>query len=249
MRHPFGLMLVLAVALSPLPILAQRHGGGGRVGGGGFSRGGGGGVHIGGGGGGGGRVGGGGSRGYSYGFGSGRASYGYRRGGAAVGFGYGPSWYRYPGARNPYIVRSYRPYAYYPYFYSSFGVSPYYYNDWNYTDPSAGSYYPAPTYSSVYVPPAPTYAEPVPPPVGYRAESGGRDEFGQRREPSGEPVTYLIAFRGNTVESCVAYWVEGRTLHYVTRDHAMREAPLETLDREYSEKINRERHVAFRLPN
>ncbi len=82
-----------------------------------------------------------------------------------------------------------------------------------------------------------------------RPAEGGRDQFGQRRESNGEPVSYLIAFRNGNVESCVAYWVEGRTLHYVTRDHAMKETSLETVDRDYSERLNRERQVSFRLPN
>jgi hypothetical protein len=247
MRLPAGLIVALFV-LTPaaIPILAQHRGGGG-----GFSRGGGGGGFSRGGGsfsrGGGVRFSVGGSRGYGYGFGS--TGYGYGRGYGGGGFGYGASWYRYPGGRYPYLVRSYRPYGYYPYFYSSFGLSPYYYNDW-YMAPAVSSYYPAPSsYSSVYVP-SPNYVErAAPPPVDYRTNAGGRDEFGQRRQSSGEPVTYLLAFSGNTVESCVAYWVEGRTLHYVTRDHAMREVPVDTLDREYSVKLNRERQVEFRLPN
>ena len=54
---------------------------------------------------------------------------------------------------------------------------------------------------------------------------------------------------GGNVESCVAYRVEGRTLHYGTRDHAMRQAPSESVDRDYSQQLNRERQVTFRLPN
>jgi len=210
--------------------------GGGR----GFSRGGG--IRIGGGGGY--RIGGiGGSRGYSY-YGN-FSSYGRRY----RSFGYGPSWYRYPAGRFPYLARSYRSYGYYPYFYTSFALSPYYYNDWYwtpnvysyYTYPASTSYY---TYTNsapaTYVAPRPAYVPPA---------AGGRDQFGQRQESvSGEPVTYLIATRGGSVESCVAYWVEGRTLHYVTRDHAMHETPLESVDREYSEQLNRERQVTFRLP-
>ncbi len=243
MRHPLGLMLALAVCLMAAPVLAQRRGGGGGggfsrgggggrggIGGGGFNRGGGGGFHFG--------VGGGGYRtigrgGYGYG---GRSwSYGYRRN-TGIGFGYGPSWYRY------------RSLSYYPYFYSSIGFSPYYYNDYYYAAPSVAAYYPS-SYATTYVAPVREYVEAAPAPAYVRPASGGRDQFGQRREPNGDPVTYLIAFRNGTVESCVAYWVEGRTLHYVTRDHAMKETSLENVDRDYSDQLNRERQVAFRLPN
>lgn len=201
--------------------------GGGSYGGGGYYRGG---VRIG--------VGGG-----WKGYGSWGGSYGVRRS-YGIGFGYGPSWYRYSGPRYPYLTRYYSPYTYYPYFYSSFGLSPYYYYDW-YMAPSYSAYYPS-TYVSNYTQPPPvTYVTPAPSYGG----STGRDQYGQRREPSGEPVTYLIAFADGRVESCAAYWVEGRTLHYVTRDHAMKEAPLETVDRRHSEKLNSDRQITFRLPN
>ena len=235
MRHPLGLTLALAVCLTAAPVLAQRRGGGG----GGFSRGGGGG-RGGIGGGGFNRGGGGGYRtigrgGFGYGYGGRSSSYGYRRN-IGIGFGYGPSWYPY------------RSLSYYPYFYSSIGLSPYYYNDYYYTAPSVAAYYPS-SYATTYVAPVREYVEAPPAPAFVRPAAGGRDQFGQRREPNGDPVTYLIAFRNGTVESCVAYWVESRTLHYVTRDHAMKESLLENLDRDYSATLNRERQVAFRLPN
>ena len=252
MRHPLGLMLALALCLTAGPVFAQHRGGGGRGGsgggggfsrggGGGFSRGGGGGVHFGGGGGY--RTG---VRG-NFGYGNSSSYFGFRRN-TGVGFGYGPSWYRYPAHRYPYLVRSYGYSSYYPYFYSSIGLSPYYYNDYSYAAPSVTtSYYPS-SYATTYVAPAREYVETAPP-AYVRPAEGGRDQFGQRRESNGDPVTYLIAFRNGSVESCVAYWVEGRTLHYVNRDHAMKETSLETVDRDYSEKLNRERQVAFRLPN
>ena len=248
MNFPDRLAITLALCLTvAFPVVAQHRGGGG-----GFSRGGG--VRMGGGGGGGHYRGGGGSvgvsRGYSYGGGSRvSSSYGYRGGSFGAGFGYGPSWYRYPSFRSHYVSRYYRPYnSYYPYDYSSFGLSPYYYSNW-YLGSAAASYYsPAPAYTS-----APAYvANYESTYVGTPTYSGegGRDEFGQQRSrPSGEPATYLIAFTNGNVEPCVAYWVEGRTLHYVTRDHAMREVPLESVDRNYSDRLNRERQVAFRLPN
>ena len=257
MRHPMGFALVLALSLASLPALAQRGGGRGGGGGGGFSRGGGGGFSHGGGGGysrgsvgGGYRVGGSvGVRSYG-GYGYGGHSYGGYRGNyrVGVGYGHGSSWYRYPG--RSYYYRSYSPYSYYPYFYASFGLSPYYYS--SYFAPSYGAYYPYSYYGyapqSTYVQPAPSYSY-APPPQTYVAPQGGRDEYGQRRDPSGEPTTYLLAFRNNNVETCVTYWVEGATLHYVTRDHVMREAPLESVDREQSQQLNRERQVNFRLPN
>jgi hypothetical protein len=46
----------------------------------------------------------------------------------------------------------------------------------------------------------------------------------------------------------VAYWVDGATLHYVSMDHEQKQAPLSSVDRDLSERFNRERNVTFRLP-
>jgi hypothetical protein len=45
----------------------------------------------------------------------------------------------------------------------------------------------------------------------------------------------------------VAYWVEGATLHYVTMDHQNKTVELASVDRELSERLNRERRVTFSL--
>ncbi len=47
--------------------------------------------------------------------------------------------------------------------------------------------------------------------------------------------------------AAVAYWVEGGTLNYVTREHEQRQAPLGSIDRAFSEQLNRDRHVDFQL--
>jgi hypothetical protein len=42
--------------------------------------------------------------------------------------------------------------------------------------------------------------------------------------------------------------MEGETLHYVTLQHAHKQAPLDSIDRALSTKLNRQRRVDFRLP-
>jgi hypothetical protein len=59
---------------------------------------------------------------------------------------------------------------------------------------------------------------------------------------------YLIAFTDETVQTAVAYSVEGDTLRWTTRDHLDREAPVSAVDRRFSEQLNRDRGVDFRLP-
>jgi hypothetical protein len=64
---------------------------------------------------------------------------------------------------------------------------------------------------------------------------------------SGSPI-YLIAFNDQVIRPTVAYWADGRTLHYVTLDHQEMQVRLDTVDRMLSLELNRQRHVAFQLP-
>lgn len=65
--------------------------------------------------------------------------------------------------------------------------------------------------------------------------------------PSG-PVTYLIAFKDNSVRRAVAYWVSDNILYYVAPDHQQKTAPLNTVDTALSERLNAEQNVSFHLP-
>jgi hypothetical protein len=62
------------------------------------------------------------------------------------------------------------------------------------------------------------------------------------------PTLYLIAFQDDSIRAALAYWTEGSTLRYVTPDHQQKQAPLASVDRALTEKLNGERHVLFRLP-
>jgi hypothetical protein len=63
-----------------------------------------------------------------------------------------------------------------------------------------------------------------------------------------ESPTYLIAFKDHTIYAAIAYWVEGETLHYVTNQNTHNQVSLDLVDRELSDRLNRERQVDFRLP-
>jgi outer membrane protein OmpA-like peptidoglycan-associated protein len=60
--------------------------------------------------------------------------------------------------------------------------------------------------------------------------------------------TYMIAFRDSAVRIADTYWVSGNMLHFITPDRQMTTAPLASVDRSVSERLNRERNVAFFLP-
>ncbi len=59
---------------------------------------------------------------------------------------------------------------------------------------------------------------------------------------------YLIAFKDHSIYSAFAYWVEGDTLHYVTPQRVHNQASLSLLDRDLTEKLNRDRSMQVKLP-
>ena len=65
---------------------------------------------------------------------------------------------------------------------------------------------------------------------------------------SDEPIIYLIAMKDRTIYATVAYWVDGDTLNYVTREGVPNRASLDLVDRDFSKQLNEERHVDFKLP-
>jgi hypothetical protein len=241
--------LVLRIALCCILAagvgVAQRHGGGGSIGGG--SRGGGGSI---GGGfrGGGGSIGGGFRGGGSIGggFRGGGSIGGAFRGGGFRGGGYGG----YGGYYGSY---------YSPYFYSGYGLG-YGYSPWysdygynSYPDYSYPVYQSSPNVTVVYAPPAPA---PAPSTVYVERPNPATREYDQYGQQTNRPTSsadsaapvYLIAFRDHSIRAAAAYWAEGGTLHYVTLEHEQKQAPLNTVDRDLSGQLNRERRIAFSLP-
>jgi hypothetical protein len=213
---------------------------GGGTGGGVFRGGGTGGGVFRGGGTGGGVFRGGGGIGHSGGFRGGYGGYGGYYGGYG---GYG-------GYYSPYLYSGFGlGYGYWPW-YANYGYD----NGYGYGSDPAYSYpiyQPSPNVTMVYAPPAaaPTtvYVERADP------ATRPRDEYGQeiqrpRSAPDADSSIYLIAFRDRSIFAAVAYWAEGGTLHYVTQEHEQKQAPLSSVDRDLSDKLNRERGVAFSLP-
>jgi hypothetical protein len=74
------------------------------------------------------------------------------------------------------------------------------------------------------------------------------DQYGQEvRTASGSPI-YLIAFQDHVIRAAVSYWVDGTTLHYVTLQREEKQAPLGSVDRDFSVRLNQERRVQMQLP-
>jgi hypothetical protein len=62
------------------------------------------------------------------------------------------------------------------------------------------------------------------------------------------PTIYLVAMKDKSIFASVAYWVDGETLNYVTREGSINHVSLDLVDREFSKQLNDERGVEFKLP-
>ena len=72
-------------------------------------------------------------------------------------------------------------------------------------------------------------------------------------EAAGDPIDtpqnyYLIAYRNHAVYSALAYWVEDKTLHYVTTQNTHNQASLDLIDLDLTKSLNQTRDVVFSLP-
>ncbi|MGA3189946.1 MAG: hypothetical protein ABSF22_22805 [Bryobacteraceae bacterium] len=63
-----------------------------------------------------------------------------------------------------------------------------------------------------------------------------------------QPTIFLIALTDHTVVAAIAYWVDGDTLHWVSREAQQNHMSLSLVDRDFSKQLNDERHVEFKLP-
>ena len=88
--------------------------------------------------------------------------------------------------------------------------------------------------------PQPTVVEraPLPPPVQPSADA----------DTAFEAPHYLIAFKDHTIYSAVAYYVEGDTLHYFTTGNTHNQVSLSLIDKDLTERLNRETGANVKLP-
>jgi hypothetical protein len=68
-------------------------------------------------------------------------------------------------------------------------------------------------------------------------------------DPIGTPENYyLIAYRNHAVYSALAYWIEDKTLHYVTTQNTHNQASLDLIDLDLTKSLNQTRDVPFSIP-
>ncbi|MCU1263353.1 MAG: hypothetical protein JWO80_6238 [Bryobacterales bacterium] len=53
-----------------------------------------------------------------------------------------------------------------------------------------------------------------------------------------QPHYFLIAFKDHSVYSALAYWIEDKTLHYVTPQQTHNQASLDLIDLDFTNKLN-----------
>lgn len=100
-------------------------------------------------------------------------------------------------------------------------------------DSSQSSMVPAP------IPPVYSPANPMPEPC---------QETSHVPPPPPDPPYVLIALKNGWIYSAIAYWVEGRTLHYLTFEMRHNQVPLDLVDRKISARLNRDSELEFKLP-
>jgi hypothetical protein len=84
---------------------------------------------------------------------------------------------------------------------------------------------------------------PATPPEAYQQNAPPQDE-----NAGAEPTHYLIALKDHTIYSAVAYWVDGNTLHYFTSGNVHNQVSVSLVDRELTERLNKETGLQVNLP-
>jgi hypothetical protein len=108
-------------------------------------------------------------------------------------------------------------------------------------------------------PPAPPviinqyFSPPAGPPVNEPITSPPADIYRpSTQQPAPEQSSgqkyYLLAFKDHSVYSAVAYWIEDKTLHYVTPQNTHNQVSLDLVDLDFTKKLNLNRDVPFTLP-
>jgi len=87
----------------------------------------------------------------------------------------------------------------------------------------------------------------APPPAGPAVDQGG-DRAQAAGDDTTEPSHYLIAFKDHTIYAATAYWVDGDTLHYFTAGNVHNQASLALVDRDFTERLNKEAGLQVKLP-
>jgi hypothetical protein len=170
--------------------------------------------------------------------------------------GTGPVYNGYAAGR--YSRGNYRGVLGYPYLYSTW--VPDYYDYLNYQNqyglppdpyapaPPAAAGPQQPVIINQYFGAPPPTAPPNAQQQGAAPDTGNTGAQGPG-DPIGTPKNYyLIAYKNHSVYSALAYWVEDKTLHYVTTENTHNQASLDLIDVPLTKSLNQRNDVPFSLP-
>ena len=102
---------------------------------------------------------------------------------------------------------------------------------------------PAPSASSQAAP-----ATPAPAPNGSAANNSPTSTGTGAGDPIGAAQNYyLIAYKNHEIYAALAYWVEDRTLHYVTTQNTHNQASIDLIDIPFTKTLNQDRQVPFTI--
>jgi hypothetical protein len=86
---------------------------------------------------------------------------------------------------------------------------------------------------------------PAPPPEANNTQTNNTLTPG---DPLGDnPNYYLIAYKNHAVYAALAYWLEDKTLHYVTTQNTHNQASLDLIDLDLTKSLNQARDVPFSI--
>ena len=111
------------------------------------------------------------------------------------------------------------------------------------------NYAPQPRYAPVYYQTRydqPHYSAPSKQPYAYSPQYSSAPQYHYASQSV--PDFYMIAFNDGSIEAAIAYSVDGNILRWTNRNHLERRAPFPAVDLRFSEQLNRDRGVEFRLP-
>jgi hypothetical protein len=104
----------------------------------------------------------------------------------------------------------------------------------------------APAPAPIYMAPTPDQGEARATPYYYTAPQ--TPQSAAEPQSSIEQPHYILAFKDHTIYSAIAYWVDGDTLHYFTAGNTHNQASLSLVDRDLTERLNKDSGVEVKLP-
>jgi hypothetical protein len=110
----------------------------------------------------------------------------------------------------------------------------------------APSYFDSSSYPPEPAPPVDAEAPPPPPPPPviinqyFAAPPSQAPPQQEPQQASVEPKYFLLAYKDHSIYSVLAYWVEDKTMHYVTTNNTHNQASVDLIDMDLTKTLNKD---------